>query len=69
MVSAVAPPRKPHSVCFYLAEMQLFTQEGTEVDEASFRAGLIDEDLIVALDRKLIVEFSSIMRRVCSVKR
>ncbi|MDW8847189.1 diguanylate cyclase [Erwinia sp. MMLR14_017] len=57
MVSAVVPPRKPHSATFYLAEMQLFTQQGVEIDETSFRAGLTDEDLIIALDRKLIAEF------------
>ncbi|WP_052130505.1 diguanylate cyclase [Erwinia typographi] len=57
LVSAVSPPRKPQSVSFYLTEMQLFTPEGQEIDERTFRAGLIDEDLIVALDRKLIAEF------------
>lgn len=57
LVSAAAAPRKPQSVTLYLAEIQLFTPEGQEIDEASFRAGLMDEDLIVALDRKLIAEF------------
>lgn len=57
LVSAAASPRKPQSATLYLAEIQLFTPEGQEIDEASFRAGLVDEDLIVALDRKLIAEF------------
>lgn len=57
LVSAVAPPRKPQSVSFYLAEMQLFTPQGQEIDEATFRQGLNDADLFLALDRKLIAEF------------
>ncbi|WP_158783554.1 diguanylate cyclase [Pantoea sp. BAV 3049] len=56
-VWAVAPPRKIQSVSFYLAEMQLFTPEGEEIDEVSFRAGLHDDDLMAALDRKRVVEF------------
>lgn len=56
-VSAVAPPRKPQSVSFYLADMQLFTPQGQEIDEATFREGLMDPALFIALDRKLIAEF------------
>ncbi|MEJ5078835.1 diguanylate cyclase [Erwinia sp. MYb535] len=56
-VWAAAPPGKIHATSFYLAEMQLFTPEGHEIDEASFRTGLQDGDLFVALDRKLIKEF------------
>lgn len=56
-VWAAAPPGRVHAVSVYLAEMQLFTPEGHEIDEVSFRAGLQDGDLFVALDRKLIREF------------
>ena len=56
-IRAAAPPRKIHAVSFWLAEMQLFTPGGYEIDEASFRAGLQDGDLFVALDRKLMSEF------------
>ncbi|QGU86992.1 diguanylate cyclase [Erwinia sorbitola] len=56
-VWAAAPPGRTLASSFYLAEMQLFTPEGHEIDEVSFRTGLHDSDLFVALDRKLIREF------------
>ncbi|WP_062742836.1 diguanylate cyclase [Erwinia persicina] len=56
-VWAASPPGKIHATSFWLAEMQLFTPEGDEIEETSFRAGLQDSDLFVELDRKLIREF------------
>ena len=57
LVSAATPSRKPSAVSFYLTGIQLYTPDGQEIDEVSFRTGLVDEDLILALDRKLIGEF------------
>lgn len=56
-VWAAAPPGKKHAVSFFMTEMQLFTPEGHEISEATFRAGLQDSELFVALDRKLVREF------------
>lgn len=56
-VWAAAPPAKVHAISFWLAEMQLFTAEGNEIEEACFRSGLQDGELFLALDRKLIGEF------------
>lgn len=56
-VWAAAPPAKIYATSFWLAEMQLFTPEGHEIEEQTFRAGLQDAELFVALDRKLIGEF------------
>ena len=56
-VRAAAPPRKTHAVSFWLGEMALYNAEGQEIEEASFRAGLQDDELFVALDRQLIQTF------------
>lgn len=56
-VWGAAPPAKVHAISFWLAELQLFTDEGNEIEEACFRSGLQDGELFLALDRKLIGEF------------
>ncbi|WP_051937143.1 diguanylate cyclase [Erwinia sp. 9145] len=57
LVWPVAPPRKTQSVSLCLAEMQLFSAQGEEIEEASFRAGLHDDALFIMLDRKMVREF------------
>lgn len=59
MVWAVAPPRKTQSVSFWLAELQLFSSAGHEIEEMEFRNSLEAPAQFVALDRKVIATFYS----------
>ncbi|MCU5774261.1 diguanylate cyclase [Erwiniaceae bacterium BAC15a-03b] len=54
LARAVTPPRKTQSVSFWLAELQLFSSAGQEIDEAEFRANLQEPQQTIALDRKVI---------------
>lgn len=53
----VAPPRVPESTSFYLLRLKLWNSKGDPLDEKSFRNGLTDNNLHLALDRRIVTEF------------
>jgi len=57
LAQAAAPPRVPESTSFYLLSLRFLSSEGEAIDEHSFRSGLVESELQLALDRRVFNEF------------
>lgn len=54
---SVASPRIPESSNFWLISLRLWTSQGDVVEEQAFRSGLMEPDLLHALDRRIFQTF------------
>ena len=53
----VASPRVPESASFWLLNVRLWTSEGDIIEEQAFRAGIVENELLHALDNRVLHDF------------
>lgn len=57
IAQAIAPPRVPESTSLYLLQLKFWNSEGEVLDEQALRSGITDNELHLALDRRVFNEF------------